>query len=159
MNNINYITNQCCKFWKRLSKLIFLRSLSNIAIYVMNFITITHNARQCVMWARKVATFILKRTHNTPSTRTSRVTRRVQSKSHGLELPLIPVEPGSNVSCYDVPECTCLLSSGASPDTWQFSIPQFVRHGLLDFLMWHLTEELTPLELPSPNSIWLFYYF
>ncbi|XP_043592962.1 uncharacterized protein LOC122572245 [Bombus pyrosoma] len=62
-------------------------------------------------------------------------------KSHELEPPLIPVEPGSSVSGYEIPDCTCLLSSGASPDTWQFSIPQFVRCGLLDFFMRYLTEE------------------
>lgn len=45
-----------------------------------------------------------------------------------LESPLesTTVEPGSNVSSYHVSgrARASLLSSGASPDTWQFSIPQ-----------------------------------
>lgn len=80
-------------------------------------------------------------------------------KSHEFEPPLIPVEPGSSVSGYEIPDCTCLLSSGASPDTWQFSIPRFVRCGLLDFFMRYLTEEVTLIESPLLSSVYCFILF
>lgn len=48
--------------------------------------------------------------------------------------PSIPVEPGSTVSDYHVSVCTCLLSSGASPDTWQFfNSPSSCDVGCLTF--------------------------